>query len=161
MDKKITLYDYLLWTADGDENEINSYYVSDQIDLEQIGIGCCAKDEIEAFYNKYKNSELKNFTETYDSPDGTYRGLGYYDTVITFSLDGMNFRIEGVNGSFLNDLDESKQEETLLSKKRMVEWAGELKELYESAKSDIEFAECADAMADFIDEFLKVYNEKK
>ena len=38
MDKKITLYDYLLWTADGDENEINSYYVSDQIDLEQIGI---------------------------------------------------------------------------------------------------------------------------
>jgi len=48
-----------------------------------------------------------------------------------------------------------------LSKKRMVEWAGELKELSESAKSDIEFAECADAMADFIDEFLKVYNEKK
>lgn len=48
-----------------------------------------------------------------------------------------------------------------LSKKRMVEWAGELKELYESAKSDIDFAECADAMADFIDEFLKVYNETK
>ena len=53
MDKKITLYDYLLWTADGDENEINSYYVSDQIDLEQIGIGFCDKDGIEAFYNKY------------------------------------------------------------------------------------------------------------
>ena len=48
-----------------------------------------------------------------------------------------------------------------LSKKRMVEWAGELKELYESAKSDIDFADCADAMADFIDEFLKVYNENK
>ena len=160
MDKKITLYDYLLWTADGDENEINSYYVSDQIDLEQIGIGCCDKYEIEAFYNKYKNSELKNFTETYNSPDGTYRGLGYYDTVITFSLDGMNFRIEGVNGSFLNDLDESKQEEILLSKKRMVEWAGELKELYGKANSDTDFADCADAMADFIDEFLKVYTEK-
>ena len=161
MDKKITLYDYLLWTADGDENEINSYYVSDHIDLEQIVIGCCDKDGIEAFYNKYKNSELKNFTETYDNPDGTYRGLGYYDTVITFSIDGMNFRIEEVNGSFLHDLDESKQEETLLSKKRiMVKWAEELKELYNSPVSDTDLADCAVGMADFIDEFLKIYNEK-
>lgn len=112
-------------------------------------------------HNKYKNSELKNFTETYNNPDGTYRGLGYYDTVITFSLDGMNFRIEEVNGSFLHDLDESKQEETLLSKKRiMVKWAEELKELYNSAVSDTDLADCAVGMADFIDEFLKIYNEK-
>ena len=47
-----------------------------------------------------------------------------------------------------------------LSKERMVEWAGELKELYDNASSTNDLADCADAMADFIDEFLKVYNEK-
>lgn len=159
MDKKITLYDYLLWTADGDENEIDSYYVADQIGLWQIGIED-DKYEIEAFYNKYKDSELKNFTETYNSPDGTYRGLGYYETVITFSIDGMNFEIEDVNGSYLHDLAESKQKEALLSNKNMVEWAGKLKELYNSAESDSDLVDCTDAMADFIDEFLKVYAEK-
>lgn len=154
MDKKITLYDYLLWTADGDENEIDTWNIADQLGLEWDN------DEIEAFYKKYKNSELKNFTESYDSPDGTYRGLGYYDTVVSFSIDGMNFVIEEVNGSYLHDLADSKQGEILLSKKRMVEWAGELKELYNKANSDTDLADCADAMADFIDEFLKVYTEK-
>ena len=154
MDKKITLYDYLLWTADGDENEIDTWNIADQLGLEWDN------DEIEAFYKKYKNSELKNFTERYDSPDGTYRGLGYYDTVVSFSIDGMNFEIREVNGSYLHDLADSKQEEILLSKKRMVEWAGELKELYDKANSDTDLADCADAMADFIDNFLKVYNEK-
>lgn len=154
MDSKITLYDYLLWTADGDENDINTYHIADQIGLE------CDNDEIEAFYKKYKNSELMNFTERYTSPDGTYRGLGYYDTVVSFSIDGMNFEIREVNGSYLHDLADSKQEEMLLSKKRMFEWAGELKELYNAANSDTELADCADAMADFIDNFLKVYVEK-
>ena len=154
MDSKITLYDYLLWTADGDENDIDTYHIADQIGLEWDN------DEIEAFYKKYKNSELKNFTERYDSPDGTYRGLGYYDTVVSFSIDGMNFVIEEVNGSYLHDLADSKQEKILLSKKRMVEWAGELKELYNTARSTNDLADCADAMADFIDDFLKVYNEK-
>ena len=69
MDSKITLYDYLLWTADGDENEIDTWNIADQLGLEWDS------DEIEAFYKKYKNSELMNFTEKYDSPDGTYRGL--------------------------------------------------------------------------------------
>jgi hypothetical protein len=41
----------------------------------------------------------------------------------------------------------------------MVEWAGELKELYDKASNDTELADCADAMADFIDEFLKVYTK--
>ena len=154
MDSKITLYDYLLWTVDGDANEIDTWTIADQIGLEWDS------DEIEAFYKKYKNSELMNFTEKYDSPDGTYRGLGYYDTVVSFSIDGMNFEIREVNGSYLHDLADSKQEEILLSKKRMVEWAGELKELYNSSNTDTELADCADAMADFIDEFLKVYNEK-
>jgi len=154
MDKKITLYDYLLWTADGDENDIDVYHIADQLVLEWDN------DEIEAFYKKYKNSELMNFTEKYTSPDGTYRGLGYYDTVVSFSIDGMNFEIREVNGSYLHDLADSKQEEILLSKKRMVEWAGELKELYDKANSDTDLADCADAMVDFIDEFLKVYNEK-
>lgn len=155
MDKKVTLYDYLLWTADGDENEIDTWNIADQLGLEWDN------DEIEAFYKKYKYSELMNFTEKYDSPDGTYRGLGYYDTVVSFSIDGMNFEIREVNGSYLHDLAAaSKQEKILLSKKRMVEWAGELKELYDKANSDTDLADCADAMADFIDEFLKVYNEK-
>jgi hypothetical protein len=154
MDKKITLYDYLLWTADGDENDIDVYHIADQLGIEWDN------DEIEAFYKKYKNSELMNFTEKYDSPDGTYRGLGYYDTVVSFSIDGINFEIKEVNGSYLHDLAAIKQEETLLSKKRMVEWAGELKELYDKANSDTDLADCADAMADFIDNFLKVYNEK-
>lgn len=154
MDSKITLYDYLLWTADGDENDIDVYHIADQLVLEWDN------DEIEAFYKKYKNSELMNFTERYTSPDGTYRGLGYYDTVVSFSIDGMNFEIREVNGSYLHDLADSKQEEILLSKKRMVEWAGELKELYDKARSTNDLADCADAMADFIDDFLKVYNEK-
>ena len=154
MDSKITLYDYLLWTADGDENDIDTYHIADQLGIEWDN------DEIEAFYKKYKNRELMNFTERYTSPDGTYRGLGYYDTVVSFSIDGMNFEIREVNGSYLHDLADSKQEEILLSKKRMVEWAGELKELYGKANSDTDLADCADAMADFIDEFLKVYTEK-
>ena len=154
MDKKITLYDYLLWTADGDENDIDTYHIADQLGIEWDN------DEIKAFYKKYKNRELMNFTERYTSPDGTYRGLGYYDTVVSFSIDGMNFEIREVNGSYLHDLADSKQEEIMLSKKRMVEWAGELKELYNKANSDTDLADCADAMADFIDNFLKVYNEK-
>lgn len=154
MDSKITLYDYLLWTADGDENDIDTYHIADQLGIEWDN------DEIEAFYKKYKNRELMNFTERYTSPDGTYRGLGYYDTVVSFSIDGMNFEVKEVNGSYLHDLAASKQEEILLSKKRMVEWAGELKELYGKANSDTDLADCADAMADFIDNFLKVYNEK-
>lgn len=154
MDSKITLYDYLLWTADGDENDIDTYHIADQLGIEWDN------DEIEAFYKKYKNRELMNFTERYTSPDGTYRGLGYYDTVVSFSIDGMNFEVKEVNGSYLHDLAASKQEEILLSKKRMVEWAGELKELYDKANSDTDLADCADAMADFIDNFLKVYNEK-
>lgn len=155
MDKKITLYDYLLWTADGDENEIDAWNIANQLD-----INGWSEDELMAFYEKYKNSELMNFTEKYDSPDGTYRGLEYYDTVVSFSIDGMNFEIEEVNGSYLHDLADSKQEGRLLSKKRMFEWAGELKELYDSANRDTDLADCADAMADFIDEFLKVYKEK-
>jgi len=155
MDKKITLYDYLLWTVDGDVNELDVWNIADQLD-----INGWSKDELMAFYEKYKNSELRDFTEEYNSPDGTYRGLGYYDTVVSFSIDGMNFEIKEVNGSYLHDLADSKQEEILLSKKRMVEWAGELKELYGKANSDTDLADCADAMADFIDEFLKVYTEK-
>lgn len=154
MDSKITLYDYLLWTADGDENDIDTYHIADQLGIEWDN------DEIKAFYKKYKNRELMNFTERYTSPDGTYRGLGYYDTVVSFSIDGMNFEIREVNGSYLHDLADSKQEKIMLSKKRMVEWAGELKELYDKANSDTELADCADAMADFIDNFLKVYTEK-
>lgn len=156
MDKKITLYDYLLWAADGDENEIDAWNIADQLD-----INGWSEDELMAFYEKYKNSELVNFTEKYDSPDGTYRGLGYFDTVVSFSIDGMNFEIEDVNGSYLHDLADSKQEEMLLSEKKMVEWARELKRLYDSDNSDTDSAKCVnDEMANFIDAFLKFYKEK-
>jgi hypothetical protein len=44
-----------------------------------------------------------------------------------------------------------------LSKERMHEWAEELKEMYNSASCyGFELMDCADAMADFIDEFLKI-----
>ena len=157
MDKKSTLYDYLLWTADGDERELDAWNIADQLDIDIYEWG---NDQIMAFYEKYKNSELVDFTEEYNSPDRTYRGLGYYDTVVSFSIDDMKFKITDVNGSYLHDLADSEQKEILLSKKRMVEWAGELKELYDSANSDTDFANCADAMVDFIDEFLKIYKEK-
>lgn len=43
-----------------------------------------------------------------------------------------------------------------LTKERMKEWAGELKGMYEDAQTNSELAECADAMADFIDDFLSM-----
>ena len=43
-----------------------------------------------------------------------------------------------------------------LSKERMHDWAEELKGMYNSASSNFELMDCADAMADFIDEFLKI-----
>lgn len=158
MDSKITLYDYLLWTADGDETDIDVYHIADQLALEWDYY------EIKAFYKKYKNSELMNFTEKYDSPDGTYRGLGYYDTVVSFSIDGMNFNIEEVNGSYLHD---HKHLLPALPKEKMVEWAEQLQDEYSRANNTLEYsirtkrlAELAEDMGNFIDEFLKVYKEK-
>lgn len=158
MDSKITLYDYLLWTADGDENDIDVYHIADQLVLEWDN------DEIEAFYKKYKNSELMNFTERYTSPDGTYRGLGYYDTVVSFSIDGMNFEVKEVNGSYLHD---HKHLLPALPKEKMVEWAEQLQDEYSRANNTLEYsirtkrlAELAEDMGNFIDEFLKVYKEK-
>jgi hypothetical protein len=43
-----------------------------------------------------------------------------------------------------------------LSKERMREWAEELKEMYNSASDNFDLMDCADAMADFIYEFLKI-----
>jgi hypothetical protein len=158
MDSKITLYDYLLWTADGDENNIDVYHIADQLVLEWDN------DEIEAFYKKYKNSELMNFTERYTSPDETYRGLGYYDTVVSFSIDGMNFEVKEVNGSYLHD---HKHLLPALPKEKMVEWAEQLQDEYSRANNTPEYsirtkrlAELAEDMGTFIDEFLKVYKEK-
>ena len=42
-----------------------------------------------------------------------------------------------------------------ITKERALEWAKELKEMYNSASSNFELMDCADAMADFIDDFLK------
>lgn len=43
-----------------------------------------------------------------------------------------------------------------LSKERMHDWAEELKGMYFSADSNFDLMDCADAMADFIVEFLKI-----
>ena len=83
-----------------------------------------------------------------------------YEDAIRDCLEGIyDVLNEDVNGSYSHDLADSKQEETLMSDKEMVEWAGVLKELYNSANSVIDLADCADKMSDFIDEFLKVYEK--
>ena len=143
--KEITLYDYLMWIAEKDCN------ITPALIADSLMIYDKTDKQLMSFYKKHKYAVLRNFKESY--PDGVYRGGGCYDTTITFTMDNVFYEITEVNGSFLHD------NETLLSKERMVEWAGELKELYDKASSDTELADCADAMADFIDEFLKVYSK--
>lgn len=144
--KEITLYDYLMWIAEKDCN------ITPELIADNLMISDKTDKQLMSFYKKHKYAVLRNFKESY--PDGVYIGEGYYDTTITFTMDNVFYEITEVNGSFLHDNG------VVLSKERMVEWAGELKELYDKANSDIELADCADAMADFIDEFLKVYTEK-
>ena len=149
---EITLYDYLIWVAKKD-SEITPAFLADMLQMYDK-----TDRQLMSFYKKHKYAVLRNFEEEYST--GEYKGMGYYGTTITFTIDNVPFKITEVNGSFLHDNGLVDEDDTLLSKERMVEWAGELKELYESANSDTELADCADAMADFIDEFLKVYTEK-
>ena len=87
----------------------------------------------------------------------TQEDANYVESLIangTSYEDAIDICLEGIY-----DVLNEDEDDTLLSKERMVEWAGELKELYNKANSDTELADCADAMADFIDDFLKVYNK--
>lgn len=149
--KEITLYDYLMWIAEKDCN------ITPELIADNLMISDKTDKQLMSFYKKHKYAVLRNFKESY--PDGVYRGEGYDDTTITFTMDNVFYEITEVNGSFLHDNGLVDEDDTLLSKERMIEWAGELKELYDKANSDTDLADCADAMADFIDEFLKVYNK--
>ena len=148
--KEITLYDYLMWIADGDSN------ITPELIANNLMIYDKTDKQLMSFYKKHKYSVLRDFNEIY--PNGVYRGEGYDDTTITFIMDNVFYKITEVNGSFLHD-NGLVDDITSLSKERIIEWAVELKELYDNASSTTELADCADAMADFIDEFLKVYNK--
>ena len=92
---KITLYDYLMWIAESESN-ITPEFIADQLILDDMDA-----DQILTFYNKHKNTELRDFKEEYET--GEYRGEGYDDTTVSFYINNMYFVIPEVNGSFLYD----------------------------------------------------------
>jgi hypothetical protein len=94
--KKITLYDYLLWIAE-DENNITSDLIAENLMLDDM-----YADQIMDFYNKHKNDELKKYKEEY--PNGNYRGIGFCDTTVSFYMDGKFYKLTDVNGSYINDM---------------------------------------------------------
>ena len=151
MEKKITLYDYLMWIAE-DETNIDANLIRSELLLNPD-----VDDEyIMKFYEKYKNSELLDFKEEYAK--GDYR-LGNYDTTVSFYIEGMEngyFKIPDVNGSFLhdNDLISSDNITTKPKDMSMEEWAEELLDRYNSTTNIKEIAVYAEHMADFLEVFL-------
>lgn len=93
--KRITLFDYLMWIAES-EKDINSVLIADQLLMEDMN-----GDQIMAFYENHKHDVLENYKEEY--PTGKYRGMGCYDTTVSFDLAGEHFELPYVNGSFLHD----------------------------------------------------------
>ena len=150
MDKKITLYDYLMWVAE-DETNIDAALIKSELLLNPDA----GDDYIMEFYNKYKNRELLHFKEEYAK--GDYR-LSNFDTTISFYIEGMDngyFEITDVNGSFLHDNNIVEVEENVAHNERdMEKWAEELLEKYNSAYNVNEIAVYAEQMADFIEAFL-------
>ena len=94
---KVTLYDYLMWIAE-DENNLTPELIEDNLMLTGM-----TDKQIMAFYNKHKNAVLENYKEQY--PNGKYMGMNYYDTIVSFYLDGKYYEMNDVNGSFLNDME--------------------------------------------------------
>ena len=152
MEKKITLYDYLMWIAEEDETNIDAELIRSELLLNPD-----VDDEyIMQFYEKYKNSELLYFKEEYAK--GDYR-LAYYDTTVSFYIEGMEngyFEITDVNGSFLHDNNLISSDNIITKPKNMSmeEWAEELLDKYNSATNIKEIAVCAEHMADFLEVFL-------
>jgi hypothetical protein len=93
---KVTLYDYLMWIAE-DETNITSDLIANELMLDDMN-----SEQIMDFYYKHKNDELKDYKEQY--PNGKYMGMDYCDTIVSFYLNGKYYKIDGVNGSFLNDM---------------------------------------------------------
>ena len=94
---KITLYDYLMWIAE-DENNITPELIEDNLMLTGM-----TDKQIMSFYKKHKNDVLEDYKEQY--PNGKYMGMNYYDTIVSFYLDGKYYEMNEVNGSFLNDME--------------------------------------------------------
>ena len=94
---KVTLYDYLMWIAE-DESNITPELIEDNLMLTGM-----TDKQIMSFYNKYKNAVLEDYKEQYTN--GMYMGIHYYDTIVSFYLDGKYYEINEVNGSFLNDME--------------------------------------------------------
>ena len=151
MEKKITLYDYLIWIAE-DETNIDANLIRSELLLNPD----VDDDYIMKFYEKYKNSELLHFKEEYAK--GDYR-LGYYNTTVSFYIEGMEngyFEITNVNGSFLHDNDLISSDNTITKPNdmSMEEWAEELLDRYNSATNIKDIAVYAEHMADFLEVFL-------
>lgn len=151
MEKKITLYDYLMWIAE-DETNIDAKLIRSELLLNPDVDDECIMN----FYEKYKNSELLHFKEEYAK--GDYR-LGYYDTTVSFYIEGMEngyFEITDVNGSFLHDNNLISSDNTTTKPKdmSMEEWAEELLDRYNSATNIKEIEVYAEHMADFLETFL-------
>ena len=100
--------------------------------------------QLMSFYKKHKYAVLRDFKEEYST--GEYKGMGYYGTTITFSIDNVPYKITGVNGSFLHD-----NAKAMLRNK-----AEELKQQYAEAGSQTELMLFADEAMAFINEFLKL-----
>ena len=146
MDKKITLYDYLMWIAE-DESNITGELIKDELILKMDS------DDALNFYEKYKDRELLHFKEEY--------GMGRYrETTVSFYLEGVEggyFEIPDVFGSFLRDngmIDDNQQHIAQSPIKSMEEWAEELLEHYDSVSDVNEITICAKHMAEFIEAFL-------
>ena len=97
----ITLHDYLMWIA-GRESNITPELIANQLMLEDM-----SAEQIQAFYDKHKNSELKEFKEEYKT--GKYRGSNVYETTFSFYIDDMHFVIPGCCCSFLLDSNPTAQ----------------------------------------------------
>lgn len=146
MNKKITLFDYLMWIAE-DESNIDVDMIRDELMLEMDD------EDTMKFYEKYKNTELLHFKEEY--------GIGKYrETTVSFYLDGVEdgyFEIPDVYGSFLRDngmIEDKNQTTEQTPIKSMEEWAEELIEHYDSASNIDDIKTCAKHMAEFIETYL-------
>ena len=141
---EITLYDYLMWVAEKDSN------ITPELIADNLQIYDKTNRQLMSFYKKHKYAVLRDFKEEYDT--GEYRGLGYYDTTITFTMNNVPYKLTEVNGSFLHDNGMAAPTAMAMLRDR----AEELKQQYAEAGSQTELMLFADEAMAFIDEFLKL-----
>jgi hypothetical protein len=159
---KITLYNYLMWIAKDDENEITSAFLADQLQIDNM-----TDDELMKFYHDHKDNELREFKEEYgngheNSLENYYESLKCnsvnYNTTITFFIGDEFFELKEVNGSYLHD---NRHLLPPLPKDKMVEWAEKLLGEYVLAFDEIEnrlslhHQELVGNLGVFVEEYLK------